>query len=77
MHHTQVMQFPIFNDCLKVNIDGHIRPQIVPKLLLQVSVIELYKTLVSAPVDVELKESRDAENHIIACYYTLHSLLPL
>ena len=23
IHHPQVMQSPIFNDCLKVNIDGH------------------------------------------------------
>ena len=30
MHHPQVLQSPIFNDFLKVNIDGHTRPQIVP-----------------------------------------------
>ena len=26
MHHPQVLQSPIFNDCLKANIDGHTRP---------------------------------------------------
>ena len=34
MHHPQVFQSPIFNNFLKVNIDGHTRPQIVPKFLL-------------------------------------------
>ena len=38
MHHPQVVPSPIFNDCLKVNIDGHSEPQLVPKLLLRVSV---------------------------------------
>ena len=26
MYNPQVVQLPIFNDCLKVNIDGHTRP---------------------------------------------------
>ena len=26
MRHPQVVKSPIFNDCLKVNIDGHTRP---------------------------------------------------
>ena len=34
MHHPQVVQSPVFNDCLKVNINGHIEPQLVPKCLL-------------------------------------------
>ena len=34
MRHPQVVQSPIVNDCLKVNIDGHTEPQLVPKLLL-------------------------------------------
>ena len=38
MHHPQVLQSPIFNDFLKVNIDGHVRPKIVPKHLLRVLV---------------------------------------
>ena len=34
--HTQVVQSPISNDCLKVMLDDQTEPQIVPKLLLQV-----------------------------------------
>ena len=47
MHHPQVVQSPIVNDCLKVIIDGHTEPQLVPKLLLHVSIRELHKNLVS------------------------------
>ena len=47
MHHPQVLQSPIINDCLKVNIYGHTEPQLVPKLLLHVSVRELHNNLVS------------------------------
>ena len=47
MRHPQVLQSPILNYCLKLNIGGHIRPQIVPKILLQVSVTELHNSLVS------------------------------
>ena len=35
MHHPQVVQSPIVNDCLNVEIYGHTEPQLVPKLLLQ------------------------------------------
>ena len=38
MRHPQVVQSPISIDFLKVSIGGTTRPQIVPKLLLQVSV---------------------------------------
>ena len=76
MHHPQVFKSPIFNDILKVNIDGHTKPQIVPNFLLQVSVRELNNILVSDPVDGGLKEARDAENNINICDYTLRSLLP-
>ena len=34
MPNTQVVKSPIFNNCLKVNIDGHTRLKIVTKLLL-------------------------------------------
>ena len=47
MHHPQVVQSPISSDCLKVKIYGHTEPQLFPKLLLQVSVQELYNSLVS------------------------------
>ena len=49
------MQSQIFDDCLKVNIYGHTEPQFVPKLLLHFSVRELHTSLVSDPVDGELK----------------------
>ena len=29
MHHPQVVQSPIVNDCLKFDIDGHTEPQLV------------------------------------------------
>ena len=38
LYQPQVVKPPIFNDCLKVNIDDHTEPQLVPKLLLNVSV---------------------------------------
>ena len=47
MHHPQVVQSPIVNYCLKVKIDGHTEPQLVPRLLFQVSVRELHKNIVS------------------------------
>ena len=51
MNHPQVVQSPIFHDCLKVKIDGHTEPQLVQKLLLQVSVRELHDNLVSYTYD--------------------------
>ena len=39
MRHAQFLKSPIVHDCLKANIDGPNRPQIVPKLLLQVTII--------------------------------------
>ena len=47
MHNPQVVQSPIFNDSMKVNIYGHTELQLVPKLLLNVSVRELHNSLVS------------------------------
>ena len=40
---------------LKVIFDYHTEPQMVPKLLLQVSVIELHHKLVSDPNDGGIK----------------------
>ena len=65
MHHPQVVQSLIFNDCMKVKIDGHTELQLVPKLLLQVSVQELHNSLVIDPVYGRLKEAIDAETNII------------
>ena len=47
MHHPQVMQSPSVNDCLKVKIDGHNEPQLVPKLLMLVSFREPHNNLIS------------------------------
>ena len=55
MHHPQVVQSPIANDCLKVKIDGHGELQLVPILLLHISVIELNKNLVRNTDNGEIK----------------------
>ena len=70
------MQSPVFNDYLKLNIDGHTIPQFFPKLLLWVYVRELHSSLVSDPEDGVLKEARDVDNNIIISDSTLRSLLP-
>ena len=70
------MQSPIANDCLKVKIDGHTEPQLVPTLLLHVSVRELYKNLVRTTKEGLLKESRNEDDNILISDSTLHSLLP-
>ena len=76
MNHPKFVQSPIFNDFLKVNIDGHTEPQLVPKTLFQVSVRELHNSLVSEPLYGRLKEAIDAGNNIIISDSTLCSLLP-
>ena len=76
MHHTEVVKSPIVNGCLKVKFDGHTEPQLVPKLLLQVSVRELHNNLVSATKDGEIKEARDEDDNIIISDSILRSLLP-
>ena len=53
--HPQVVQSPISNDCLKVMFDDQKEPQLVPKVLLRVSVRELNNSLVSDPDDSGLK----------------------
>ena len=47
VHDPQVVQLPIANYFLKVKIDGHTEPQLVSKLLLQLSVRELHNNIVS------------------------------
>ena len=74
--HPQVFQSQYSNDCLKVLLDDHIEPQLVPKLLLQVSVIELHNILVSDTNDSGLKDARDEYDNIIIVDSTFHSLLP-
>ena len=55
LQHTQVVQSQIANECLKVSIDGHSEQNLVPKLLLQVSVWELHNIMVIPQKRVELK----------------------
>ena len=74
--HPQVVQSPISNDCLKVMLDDQTEPQLVPKLLLQVSVRELHNSLVSDPNDGGLKDAKDEDCKIIISDSTLRSLLP-
>ena len=74
--HPQVVQSPISNDCLKVIFDDQIEPQLVPKLLLQVSVREIHNSLVSDPNHGGLKDSRYEDGKIIISDSTLRSLLP-
>ena len=51
-------------------------PQLVPKLLLQVSVREVHNSLVSDPTDGGTKDARDEEENIIMSDSKLRSLLP-
>ena len=76
MHHPQVVQSPIFNDCLKVKVYGHTEPQLVPIFLLKVSVRELHDNLFSATIYGGLKETIDEYDNIIISDSTLLSLLP-
>ena len=74
--HPQVVKSPISNGCLKVVLDDQTEPQLVPKLLLQVSVRELPNSIVSDPNDGGLKDARDEDGKIIISDSTLRSLLP-
>ena len=74
--HPQVVQLPISNDCPKVMFDDQTEPQLVPKLLLQVSVRELHNILVSDTNAGGLKYVRDEDGKIIISDSTLRSLLP-
>ena len=76
MHHPQFVQSPIVNDCLKVEIDGHTEPQLVPIFLLKVSVRELHNNIVSDVDNGGLKEARYEGDNIIISDSTLRSLLP-
>ena len=69
------MKYTIDKDCLKVSIDGQSEPQLVPTLLLQVSIRELHNIMVSPPDEGELNEARYADNIIIMSDSTLHTIL--
>ena len=70
------MVSPILNDCLKLFIDGQVKPHLVPKLLLQVLIIELNKSIASPSEEGVLKESRDADSNIIISDSTPLNILP-
>ena len=74
--HTQVVKSPISNDCLKVMFNDQTEPQLVPIVLLQVSVRELNNSLVSDPNDGGIKYVREKDDNNIISDYTLSSLLP-
>ena len=52
-------------------------PQSFPKHLLQVSVIELYNSVVCDPNDGGIKDARSEDDNFIISDSTLRSLLPL
>ena len=57
--------------------DDQTKPQLIPKILLQVPVRELHNSLVIYPNDGGLKDARDENNNIIISNSTLRSLFPL
>ena len=63
LQHPQVVVSPIAYDCLKLSIEGKVEPQLAPKLLLQVSVIELHNSMVIPTEESGLKE-RDIQTII-------------
>ena len=69
--HPHVFQFRISNYCLKVMLYDKTEPQLVPKLLPQVSIRELNNSLVSDPNDGGIKDDRDEYGTIIISDYTL------
>ena len=72
--HPQVVQSPISNDRIKVVLDDQTEPELVPKLLLQVSIRELHNRLVSDTIDSGLKDARYKDGNIIISDSTLCSL---
>ena len=74
--YPQVFQSLISNYCLKVMFDDHTEPQLVTKLLLKVSVREMYNSIVSDPNDGVLKDTRYEYDNIIISDSKLCSLSP-
>ena len=54
--------------------DDQIELQLVPKLLLRVSVRELHNSILSCPTYGGIKDARDEDDNIIISDYTLRSL---
>ena len=76
LQHPHIFQSPISNYCIKVSIDGPSKPQLVPKLLPQVSTRELHNSMVSPPEEFVIKEAIDVDNNVIINDSTLQSILP-
>ena len=55
LHHPQVVQYTIKNDCIYAYIDINSKKQLIPKHLLQVSVLELHNIMVSPSEEGILK----------------------
>ena len=75
LQHQQVTKSPIYNDCLKVSIDGNSEPQLVPKVLPQMSARELHNSMSIPPEEGGIKEERDSDNNIIISDSTLRSVI--
>ena len=65
LQHPQVVQSPRANYCIKLSINIQAEPQLVPQLLLQVSVRDLHNIMVITPEEGGINEERDSEYNII------------
>ena len=70
------MKSRIANDRLKLSMDGHTENQLVNKMLLQVSVREIHKSMAIKPAEGGLKEARDKYNNIIISDSAPRNILP-
>ena len=68
LQHPQVFQPPIANYGLKFFIDGQAEPQLVPKLLLQLSFRELHNSMVGPPKEGGPKETIEEEDNATISY---------
>ena len=75
IRHPQFVQSKLSNDFLKVMFDDQTEPQLVPNVLLQVSVRELHNIFVSDPNDGGIKYTRYEYDNIIISDSTLRSML--
>ena len=68
LQHPQVVVSPIANNCIKLYIDVQVEPQLVPKFLLQLPIIELHNSMVGPPEEGGITDAIYAENNIIVSY---------
>ena len=76
IRYPQTFQSPIANDCIKITIDEQITPQLVLKLLFQVSSTYLHNSMVSPIEEGGIKEAREKYSNIIISDTTLRKILP-